>query len=66
MCEEVDLRSITDVRLETSGTSPSNHILHISHQAATPGGTSEFGIRYESMEQATATANSIQAALVGV
>jgi hypothetical protein len=64
--EDVDLRSITEVRAETIGTFPVLPIVRIRYQGALAGSVSQFGIRYESIEVARATADKIQAALVGV
>jgi hypothetical protein len=64
--EDVDLRSIIDVRAETIGAFPVLTIVRIRYQGAWTGSVSEFGIRYESIEDARATADTIQAMVVGV
>ncbi len=64
--EDVDLRSMTEVRAQTIGHFPDLPIVRIRYQGALAGSVSQCGNRYESIEVARATADTIQAALVGV
>jgi hypothetical protein len=62
--QDVKLPSITDVRAESIGKFSNLHIVRITHRVDTTGDMLQFGMRYDSSEEAGAIANEIRSALI--